>query len=123
MPIITRLIKSTFSRSLATGELISDSRAAKGERGIWQRRYWEYIIRDEDNFARHIDYAHVDGNFGERSRRGDGFRNMREAHCENRDAGCIGKFDTRDPRRGFGAPGTVAASQRGSGAVRKFRSV
>jgi hypothetical protein len=67
VPIITRLTKSTFSRSLATGELISDSRAAKGERGIWQRRYREFTIRDEDNFARHIDYAHVDGNFGERS--------------------------------------------------------
>ena len=35
-----RLIKSAFSRSVATGERISDSRAAKGERGIWQRRYW-----------------------------------------------------------------------------------
>jgi putative transposase len=33
-----RLIKSTFSRSLATGETISKSRAARGERGIWQRR-------------------------------------------------------------------------------------
>src|SRR5258706_16310480 len=28
-----RLIKSAFSRSVATGERISDSRAAKGERG------------------------------------------------------------------------------------------
>jgi putative transposase len=36
-----RLIKSAFSRSLPTGERISDSRVAKGERGIWQRRYWE----------------------------------------------------------------------------------
>jgi REP element-mobilizing transposase RayT len=44
-----RLIKSTFSRNLATGERISDSRAAKGERGIWQRRYWEHIIRDEND--------------------------------------------------------------------------
>jgi putative transposase len=34
-----RLIKSAFSRSLATGERISRSRAAKGERGVWQRRY------------------------------------------------------------------------------------
>jgi putative transposase len=34
-----RLIKSAFSRSLPTGERISGIRAAKGERGIWQRRY------------------------------------------------------------------------------------
>jgi putative transposase len=42
-----RLIKSTFSRNLAVGEPISASRAAKRERGIWQRRYWEHTIRDE----------------------------------------------------------------------------
>ena len=54
-----RLIKSMFSRSLATGERISDSRAAKGERGIWQRRYWEHTIRDENDFARHMDYIHI----------------------------------------------------------------
>src|ERR1700757_4681364 len=34
-----RLIKSPFSRSLPRGEGISASRAAKGERGTWQRRY------------------------------------------------------------------------------------
>jgi REP element-mobilizing transposase RayT len=45
-----RLIKSAFSRRLPTGERISDSRAAKGERGIWQRRYWEHTIRDENDF-------------------------------------------------------------------------
>jgi putative transposase len=54
-----RLIKSTFSRSLPTGEPISASRAAKGERGIWQRRYWEHTIRDESDFARHVDYIHI----------------------------------------------------------------
>jgi putative transposase len=54
-----RLIKSAFSRSMATGERISDSRAAKGERGIWQRRYWEHTIRDEKDFARHMDYIHI----------------------------------------------------------------
>src|ERR1700694_3078633 len=42
-----QLIKSAFSYSLPAGERISDSRAARGERGIWQRRYWEHTIRDE----------------------------------------------------------------------------
>lgn len=55
----SRLIKSTFSRGMARGERISASRAAKGERGIWQRRYWEHTIRDEEDFARHIDYVHI----------------------------------------------------------------
>ena len=39
-----RLIKSKFSRNIAAGEPISASRAAKSERGIWQRRYWEHTI-------------------------------------------------------------------------------
>lgn len=54
-----RLIKSIFSRNLPCGEPISASRAAQGERGIWQRRYWEHTIRDEDDFARHVDYVHI----------------------------------------------------------------
>ena len=53
-----RLIKSTFSRSLRPDERISASRAAKCERGIWQRRYWEHTLRDECDFSRHVDYIH-----------------------------------------------------------------
>ena len=40
------------------GERISASRAAKGERRIWQRRYWEHTLRGEDDFVRHLDYIH-----------------------------------------------------------------
>ena len=54
-----RHIKSAFSRALPTIEPISGSRAAKGERGIWQRRFWEHTIWDENDFARHIDYIHI----------------------------------------------------------------
>jgi putative transposase len=54
-----RLIKSGFSRGVATGEKNSDSRAARGERGIWQRRYWEHTIRDEADFERHLNYIHI----------------------------------------------------------------
>lgn len=53
-----RLIKSTFSRALPNGERLSASRSSKGERGIWQRRYWEHTLRDENDFARHMDYIH-----------------------------------------------------------------
>jgi REP-associated tyrosine transposase len=53
-----RLIKSTFSRALPRDERISSSRSSRGERGIWQRRYWEHTLRDEDDFARHADYIH-----------------------------------------------------------------
>jgi len=53
-----RLIKTGFSRGLPRGERISASRQSKGERGIWQRRYWEHRIRDERDFVRHVDYIH-----------------------------------------------------------------
>jgi len=57
-PIRWALIKAGFSRMLPKTEIISVSRSEKGERGIWQRRYWEYQIRDENDFARHVDYIH-----------------------------------------------------------------
>jgi putative transposase len=53
-----RLIEAMFSRGLPAGERVSASRDRKGERGVWQRRYWEHTIRDEDDFARHADYIH-----------------------------------------------------------------
>jgi putative transposase len=52
------LIKSAFSRRLPGGEPRSSSRIAKGERGIWQRRFWEHLLRDERDFERHVDYIH-----------------------------------------------------------------
>jgi putative transposase len=53
-----RLIKAAFSRALPISEPISTSRSSKGERGIWQRRYWEHTLRNENDFARHVDYIH-----------------------------------------------------------------
>ena len=53
------LIKAGFSRAIAGGETICSSRLNKGERGIWQRRFWEHQIRDEDDLARHVDYVHI----------------------------------------------------------------
>ncbi len=54
-----RLIKTEFSRKLPLGEERTASRISKGERGIWQRRYWEHLIRDDQDFARHVDYIHI----------------------------------------------------------------
>ncbi|MEH6578509.1 MAG: transposase [Amphritea sp.] len=42
-----RLIKGDFSKMLPCSKLQSPSRQKRGERGIWQRRYWEHLIRDE----------------------------------------------------------------------------
>ncbi|OWW18994.1 REP-associated tyrosine transposase [Noviherbaspirillum denitrificans] len=53
-----RLIKGHFSRNIPAGETRSPSRSGKGERGLWQRRYWEHTIRDDEDFERHVDYIH-----------------------------------------------------------------
>lgn len=51
-------IKSGFSRGLPADAQRSDSKTAKREKGIWQRRFWEHAIRDERDLTRHIDYIH-----------------------------------------------------------------
>jgi len=51
-------IKSGFSRRLPAGEWRSARRIARRERGIWQRRYWEHLVRDEEDLRRHVDYVH-----------------------------------------------------------------
>jgi putative transposase len=53
-----RLIKMGFSKALPPTERLSPARAARGERGIWQRRYWEHLIRNDADFAAHMDYLH-----------------------------------------------------------------
>jgi putative transposase len=53
-----RRIKTDFSLGLANSELRCEARRKRGERGIWQRRYWEHAIRDDDDLQRHVDYVH-----------------------------------------------------------------
>ena len=53
-----RRIKTAFSKGLPATEYRSPVRLAKGERGIWQRRFWEHQIRDQEDLARHMDYIH-----------------------------------------------------------------
>ncbi|HNO60074.1 MAG TPA: transposase [Plasticicumulans sp.] len=52
------LLKGHFSRALEKSEYVSPNRRMHRERGIWQRRFWEYLIRDEDDFNHHLDYIH-----------------------------------------------------------------
>ena len=52
------LIKASFSRQIPGGETRSASRVKRGERGLWQRRYWEHLIRDDLDYQRHVDYIH-----------------------------------------------------------------
>jgi putative transposase len=52
------LIKSGFSRGLASARTRSVRQVEKREKGLWQRRYWEHAIRDATDLARHVDYIH-----------------------------------------------------------------
>jgi putative transposase len=54
-----RAIKTAFSKPLPNGEPRSSVMTSRGERGIWQRRYWEHTIRDNRDYAAHMDYTHV----------------------------------------------------------------
>jgi len=53
-----RSIKIAFSKSLPPTEARSPAMVRRGERGIWQQRHWEHTIRDDRNYAAHLDYIH-----------------------------------------------------------------
>ncbi len=47
-----RLIKRHVSVGMPVG--VNE----RGEKAVWQRRYWEHLIRDEEDWRRHMDYIH-----------------------------------------------------------------
>ena len=55
-----RLIKTGFTKHCPeTLRRAPDAaRLKKGEQALWQHRYWEHQLRDEADFARHVDYIH-----------------------------------------------------------------
>ena len=36
----------------------NESRKRRGEAALWQRRFWEHVVRDEDDFIKHLEYIH-----------------------------------------------------------------
>jgi putative transposase len=48
--------KWVFPRPRRTPALAKQ--VVKEGKGIWQRRYWEHAIRDENDLSRHVDYIH-----------------------------------------------------------------
>ncbi len=47
-----REIKKAASRQISTASNV------RNERMVWQRRFWEHAIRDEEDWRRHVDYIH-----------------------------------------------------------------
>jgi putative transposase len=54
---IKRHVSKTCAAQFGVREL-SDSRVQRRESGLWQRRFWEHLIRDDADFERHADYIH-----------------------------------------------------------------
>ncbi len=53
-----RRIKAVFTDRVQWSGETTDQRDRTG-RTLWQRRFWEHTIRDDEDFARHVDYIHV----------------------------------------------------------------
>jgi putative transposase len=55
-----RLIKSHFTRSCDEDckGVLMPSRIKRKQQAVWQHRFWEHRIRDDEDFARHADYIH-----------------------------------------------------------------
>ena len=56
------LIKAKFTKqaktSLQQAGFCSETRSRKREVGIWQKRFWEHVIRDEADLRNHLNYIH-----------------------------------------------------------------
>lgn len=59
---IVRVIKFNFSKNIPEkyikNVILSNSATKRGEKGVWQRRYYDHIIRDEADLHKHLDYIH-----------------------------------------------------------------
>ncbi|MDR3416483.1 MAG: transposase [Nevskia sp.] len=56
--IIKRLTTRRVGALAQGDERSSPRRKAKRHGTLWQHRYWEHVIRDDEDYARHVDYIH-----------------------------------------------------------------
>lgn len=56
--LIKTYVTKYYGEKLGINREVSQSRQKRGERNLWQRRFWEHLIRDEIDFALHCDYIH-----------------------------------------------------------------
>jgi putative transposase len=55
---IKRLFSKGYLEQIGPGEVRNESRIKQGEAAIWQRRFWEHTIRNQEDLNRHVDYIH-----------------------------------------------------------------
>ncbi|NES77302.1 MULTISPECIES: transposase [unclassified Okeania] len=56
--LIKTYVTKHYKQELAINREISLSRQKRKESNLWQRRFWEHLIRDEQDFVNHCDYIH-----------------------------------------------------------------
>ncbi len=56
--LIKTYVTKHYGQALGVNQTISQSRQKRGESNLWQRRFWEHLIRDEKDFAPHCDHVH-----------------------------------------------------------------
>ncbi|MBI3230159.1 MAG: transposase [Burkholderiales bacterium] len=55
---IKRRVSSQSAAFLLNATQLNTSKIKRREASLWQRRFWEHCIRDDHDFARHMDYLH-----------------------------------------------------------------
>jgi len=56
--LIKRHVTHACGKTYRRADLLSERRQAKGQGTLWQQRFWEHLIHDERDYARHFDYLH-----------------------------------------------------------------
>ena len=56
--LIKTYVTKHYKQALVIDCPVSESRQKRGEQNLWQRRFWEHVIRDERDFVNHCNYIH-----------------------------------------------------------------
>lgn len=57
--LIKTYVTKHYGQTLRINRGVSGSRQKRGEGNLWQRRFWEHLIRDERDFVLHCNYIHM----------------------------------------------------------------
>lgn len=57
--LIKREVTLAIGANYFRADFQTERRKQKQQGTIWQHRFWEHLIRDESDFAAHMDYVHV----------------------------------------------------------------
>lgn len=55
---VKRFVSKQCGALLYRDDLVNESKHRRNESTIWQRRFWEHLIRDDQDMKIHMDYIH-----------------------------------------------------------------